>query len=197
MKLYIKIIILMLILALFYNKIYSQDDNTIDNSSYFDDGGLSERKNIIKYNILSSLNGDASLHYERALAKKFAIEIGAGFLFPNKFIFLEDEFYNASPRKTDNGYSLWLNPKFYIFKNAPEDYYVSFLLRQRCYNIGEQKIIHNDILFNQGIQFIIGKRFSFDISLGFGLRLTKDKSADDKLGFSITVPLGCKFGIIL
>ncbi len=92
-----------------------QNENENQNHKYFEDGGLSERKNLIKLDLFSILNGDVPFFYERVLSDNVSIEIGAGFQLPfynNELPYWFDAEKDASYYISNikNGYSLWLMP---------------------------------------------------------------------------------------
>lgn len=187
------------LLLLSFEKVYTQSDSIQDNSFYFDDGGISARKNIIKINILSAINGDLPLYYERALSKSFSIEIGAGLLLPYYILELPQIFSTeAEIINPDFGYSLWIHPKYYLQQNAPELNYFGVQIRKRNYNQNNQTIVYTDVTLNYGLQLILGKRIAFDYNVGIGVRFKREKSTSEKNVITgIALPIGIKIGIII
>ncbi len=203
MKISVIKICILLSLLMISGKLFAQigNDDTSDISGYFDDGRISKAKNIIKVNALSVITGDIPVYYERVLTKRLSIEVGFGILLP---------YYGSElPGNTgvdqvisdpDNGYSIWVHPKYYIWK-SPEGSYLGIQYRRRSYNENGFNIIYSDYTINYGFQFIIGSRGIMDINLGLGLR---DKKVPN--GFlteswelektALVVPFGIRFGIL-
>ncbi len=166
-----------------------------DNSKYFDDGKISEAKNVIKLNLSSIIHGDVPIFYERAIGNSFAIEVGAGLLMPyyvpDLIQLLSDEKDFSDP---DSGYSLWFQPKFYFGGNAPELVYVGLQYRRRNYKKDSSTFVYTDISFNYGYQLILGKRIALDYSSGVGFRF---RGGDLESGISgVIVPVHLKLGVL-
>lgn len=182
-----------------FHKLPAQSDSTQNNAYYFDDGGVSEAKNLIKLNILSIINGDLPVYYERVLSKSFSIEIGAGILFP--YYIPELPQLSSDSHRIENpdyGYSLWIHPKYYLQDQAPELTYFGIQLRRRNYNQDNETIIYTDVTLNYGLQLYFGKRFVFDYNIGIGFRFETDKAIDIRYNTSgLAVPIGIKLGVIL
>lgn len=173
-----------IVFLLFCNNLNAQtDDAEEDNSSFFDDGNnaIASRKNVLKLDLISTLNGDLSIQYERALSRKFSLEIGVGRILP---YYVPELHILINPvlltiEDPNHGYSLWVQPKFYLLDRAPETYYTGIQLRRRYYNIGSENQIftHNDLILTVGRQFMhIKKRLAIDFNGGYGLRFRKYKN---------------------
>ena len=191
------LLLMTFILLLLHNKVIAQNDSIQDNSYYFDDGSISESKNLVKINVLSIIIGDLPVYYERIFGKSFSIEIGAGILLPYYIPEVTQLFSNKSEIVDPNfGYSIWLHPKYYI-QQAPELNYFGIQFRRRNYN---QTIICTDLTFNYGLQFILGNRFILDYNVGLGFRFKTQKSPNIEKEINEVVPVlpvGVKLGIIL
>ncbi len=193
------ILILLFVLISSSIELIAQNDSIKDNSYYFDDSGISEAKNIVKLNILSIINGDLPLYYERILSKSISIEVGVGLLLPYYIPELPQILSEEASdiKNPDLGYSLWIHPKLYIFHEAPELSYIGMQLRRRNYNQDYQTFRYTDITVNYGIQFIVGKRIVFDCNIGLGLFINAKKSTlNDSYIDGIALPLGVKIGYL-
>ena len=166
------------VLQLFIINVNAQVDTT-NNAYFFDDGGISNAKNIFKVNVISIINGDLPFYYERVLNKSFGLEVGAGILLPyyipEIIPLLSGETIINNP---NYGYSIWFQPKYYLLKKAPEYSYMSFQYRRRNYYQNIQSIVFSDITFGYGTQLFIGKRFLFDYNTGIGYRHVIIKQED-------------------
>lgn len=171
--------ILIVSLALIFStSLYAQSENDI--SQYFDDGGVSESKNILKINLASALNGDISVHYERAVASNVSIEVGVGKLLPFYNFELpklyESDFGIKDP---DNGFSWSLQSKFYVWsQNTLEEGYAGFQISQRRYATTST---YTDLTMNYGVQLLLGKGFIVDLGIGIGGRFREVKDEAIKL----------------
>ena len=196
---YIQLIVMIFILLILQYKVIAQNDSIQDNAYYFDDGGISESKNLFKINVLSIVNGDLPVYYERILGNSFSIEVGAGILLPYYIPELPNLLSGESEiENPDFGHSLWIHPKYYIQHEAPELNYIGVQFRRRYYNQDDQPIIYTDLTINFGLQLILGKRFVFDYNLGIGFRYKTQKSIHMKNEISgVALPIGIKLGIIL
>ena len=195
----IQVILLVYILLISHHKVIAQNDSIQDNSYYFDDGGISESKNLVKINVLSIVNGDLPVYYERIIGKSFSIEFGAGILLPYYIPELPQLFLDEPEiENPDFGHSLWIHPKYYIQHEAPELNYLGIQFRRRSYTQDNQAIIFTDLTFNYGLQLILGKRFVFDYNVGVGFSFKTQKSLNIEKEISgVALPIGVKLGIIL
>lgn len=192
-------LLLIAMMLLSHHLVVAQKDTLPDNSYYFDDGGISERKNIFKVNILAIVSGDLPFYYERILGKSFGLEIGAGLLLPYYLPDLPNLFTEEyEVENPDFGHSLWIHPKYYIQPKAPEFGYFGIQLRRRHYNQNNQSIIFSDLTINYGFQLFLGKRFIFDYNVGIGSSFKTQKSLNIKNEKSgLAIPIGIKLGILL
>ncbi|RMG83907.1 MAG: hypothetical protein D6707_00145, partial [Bacteroidetes bacterium] len=170
---------------------FAQNDTIQDLSQYFDDGKISNSKNIVKINATSIINGDLPVYYERPLTNSFSVELGAGLLLPYYFpeIFFPDETDYEPITNSNLGYSLWFFPKIYLF--SPSEFsYVGFMYRRRAYQ-NEQTVIYNDFTISSGYQINPVKRLVLDIYLGVGIRFKTQESLDIKNeSIGTIIPIG-------
>jgi len=188
-----------------YNLTAQTDDTEDDNASFFDDGNnaVANRKNVLKLDFISTLNGDLSIQYERAVNKRFSVEIGVGRILP----YYVPEFHILinpvllTIEDPNHGYSLWFHPKYYFMDKVPKSYYTGVQLRRRYYNIGSENEIftHNDLILTAGRQFMhIKQRLAIDFNSGYGLRFRKYKNDQGdvekfQLFFQFSLKLGYFF----
>ncbi|MFH2143964.1 MAG: hypothetical protein ABIJ97_16180 [Bacteroidota bacterium] len=192
------VLISLFVLQLPVNKFLAQNDSIEDISYYFDDGGISEGKNIVKLNVLAIINGDLPVSYEKTLTNLFSIEVGVGLLLPYYFpevpqVF-EDETEIENP---DFGYSLLVNPKFYLQHKAPELNYLGVQYRRRNYNLIDNTIVYTDITINCGLQLNFAKRFVVDYNVGLGYRFKKGGATNSYNISNVAIPVSIKLGYIL
>ncbi|WMJ75512.1 hypothetical protein RCC89_20455 [Cytophagaceae bacterium ABcell3] len=179
---------------------YAQEDSE-DVSALFDDGGFSNSKNVIKFNILSVYVGDIAFFYERAFGDKFSIEIGGGPLMN----YYNPEFFGLyagmdAPEIVDpsGGYSIWVNPRIY-FHGAPLNLYTGIQYRRRHYfQTSANDIIFNDIAYNAGVQLDIWGRVILDYNVGVGVRLFEPENqfSARSLGSHFILPITLKLGYL-
>ena len=190
------------LLCLSLAKTHAQDTNSLD--YYFDDNGISEARFIIKTNLFSVINGDLSIGIETPLSKRFSIEGGLGYQLPYYFsepgylLLDQKDFIDISPK---NGYSILLQPKYYLLPNYPEMSYISLWYRRRHYNQKNGQSLQNiDLAVTWGVQFFIGAKAMIDFQYGFGLRHNKgllDTSNSHPSKYTLAMPIALKIGYIL
>ncbi|MBI9053412.1 MAG: DUF3575 domain-containing protein [Bacteroidales bacterium] len=180
---------------LFIN-LLAQNDSININSFYFDDGIVND-KNLIKFNALSAINCDFNITYERILGNVIGIEVGIGLLLPYHVFEFSGDITNeiVESENLKLGYSLWVNPRYYVTREAPELSYFGILYRKRNYG---KSVIFTDVGVNFGYQFIVGTRMIIDSNIGIGLRKIQDASPeiiDDE--WAGVIPFAIKIGYIL
>lgn len=141
------------------------------NSQYFDDGGIGNASNIVEFNILSAINGDIGITYDRKLADYFSAEIGIGFIAP----FYTYEFRHPLWKLSEDleglsGYSFKILPKYYYFHDAPENSYVGIMFRRRKYNHQSESVGINDFCIMYGARLFLDTKITCSLELGFGFR---------------------------
>ncbi|MEY4904437.1 MAG: hypothetical protein RLZZ292_2252 [Bacteroidota bacterium] len=147
-----------------------------DISYYFEDGGIANPYNVIKFNPILLYTGDAPLYYERRLARFASIEVGAGVQLP----YWKPDLYDLlSGQKEDfpaptSGYSLYVNPRIYLAGNGVQGAYIGGSYRQRNFTVTpDDHAIFTDYAITYGSQSVVWKHFSVDWSLGIGSRSYK------------------------
>lgn len=200
-------IILNISLLLLINVSHGQiefEPDTVDTDYYFDDGGISNAKNVFKTNLLGLAFGELSVHYERVLLDWLTVEGGVGLMLPY-FVpslseaWLEDR-HVAGTRNV--GYSLYLSPKFYWMGEAPELSYFGFEVSTQKYEMNGVEENFLDIVTIYGFQMVVGKRVVLEYLLGVGVRMDK---IDDRNGYEsrrrevvgIAMPIRLKFGFLI
>lgn len=184
---------LLIPIIFFHSFIIAQESDTTNIFYYFDDGGISNSRNVVKFNTLSILNGDLPVYYEVALNNAFTLEVGAGILLPYYFpklnFFYDEDFKINNP---DFGYSIWVHPKFYGKREAPQNYYIGIQYRRRNFNQDNQEIVYVDYTFNVGMQLIMKDRLIFDYNVGVGYK----KDIKDTNSIFAVMPIGIKLGYL-
>jgi len=198
----IKIYILLAIFIISGNLIAQTNSNdTSDISKYFDDGRISNAKNVIKFNAISIITGDLPIYYERIINRQISIEAGIGLLLPYYgYEFPKNPDGNQYVSDPDGGYSIWIHPKYY-YGRAPEDGYFGLQYRRRSYKENGFNIVYTDYTVNYGFQYYFGSRYVMDINFGLGIRtekvpddFPKEIYELDKITF--VAPFGIRLGIL-
>lgn len=192
-------IICLFFLVLISIPVFPQTDK---NAKYFDDGGIADTKNVLKIGLTSIIIGDLPIFYERVLSRSASLEFGVGLLLPyyNPEI-IQLIFNNSVITNPDGGFSLWLEPKFYVYDSAPQEYYLSLLLRRRQYSQDGDNIVFYDFIGNVGYQLFFKSKYVTDLSYGMGLRyIDGPESIQDEIDsgvpiqfvFQINIKMGLK-----
>jgi hypothetical protein len=143
-----------------------------DISYYFDDGGIANPYNAVKFDPFLLYTGDAALYYERRLARFASVEVGAGVQLP----YWKPDLYDLLNRQSEaivptSGYSLYANPRIYMNGNGLQGSYIGASYRQRNFTIEpERHLFFTDYAINYGTQGVVWGHFSFDYNLGIGRR---------------------------
>jgi len=176
---------------------FSQADST-NVSECFDDGGLADRKNIVKVNFLPMINAEYSMQYERFLTDHFSIEIGAGKIFTNyKYEVFDPILSDQEIEELQGGYSFSIYPRF----RAGSHKFVGvrhfgFQYRRKQYNLSDDTVIATDYTFVTGMQFEFAKHFVFEYFIGVGPRFRKDDTNNKHEMYTVAFPAGVKLGVI-
>ena len=171
-----KAILLVLLLSPFLGgKLLAQNDSI--NAQYFSDNGIAGGKNVIKLNMLSPIVGELAVHYERVLTDMMSLEVGGGAMLSYHVPDLIDILSGDGGDITDPslGYCLYIHPKFYPQREAPELSFTGPMYRKRVYNMADRKVVYNDLTWNYGFQLMLAHRMVLDYNLGLGFRF---KSAE-------------------
>ncbi len=203
---------LLLFLAILCNNIYCQVDDYFDNGFRFDfKDGETNAINIFKIDLLSSLQGDISLFWERRIIEEASIEVGLGYLtspFIPEIIPITRPYsntntntfsYNAQYAK-ETGFSYRIMTKYYT--NGWVDFYfnyVGFKLSQKYYYFPDnQRLTASDLYFASGRQFRMFSRITLDYCMYVGARFInstyyESQNVDDKdadIHFAISIKIG-------
>lgn len=177
-------------------KLSAQNDSIKDDlSKYFDDGGLSDGKNVVKIAATSLINGDLSFLYERVLNKSVGIELGIGLLLP--YYIGEIGIVGIEVTNPKFGYSLWFHPKYYLNRQATKSYYVGTQYTRRNYFQTNYSIILTDIVLDAGGAMIIGNRITLESFFGMGIHFNHNIKNDKILKIGLSYQLGIKIGYII
>lgn len=147
-----------------------------------------QEKNILRFHYWrASVNGDATISYERYIAKYLSIEIGVGMTYRSYidplylYIFDADfsdygEYFDA---KTKINYSFMAGVRFYLKEEFMEGVYLNPSYRNVNYKIenagylsrekSDYKVAYNDISLTVGYNHFLGKAF-LDYFGGLGVR---------------------------
>ncbi len=197
-----KLKLLSIFLVIFFvsnSSLQAQNDTIDENDAFFDDGGISKKKNLIKINTLSLLSGDLPVSYERGFGKRLSLEVGVGVLLPFYFNEIPGEAIDNGfgLKKRDLGYSLTIFPKYYLFSETLDYVYVGFQYRQRNFDRNTQSIRQNDYCLIYGFQYYIYSQFSVDFSIGIGFRFTNSiGTIYEESDIGVLMPFALKFGYL-
>lgn len=175
-----------------------QDDNV---SKYFEDGGISNSKNIAKIYVLSAITGDLAFGYERLISDRVAIEGSVGFLLPYVIDPIPLTFKNDDViQSRSTGSSMSLQIKLYPFDNV-DNWYQGIQYTNRSFTINENDIRQHLIVFNGGYQIRIEKHFLLDFAVGLGFKVDKKVSGEfdpleDEDNTELIVPLSFNIGYL-
>jgi len=169
----IKTYLIFFTLITLVSNVFCQKDSTNQNdiSHYFYDYDLPVKKNDVKINITSIINGDFSLFYERRFSTSFGVELGIGKT--SSYYLLHPTFprnYFDHIPNSNNGRSFSVQLKYYYHSNSSNcrKQYIGIRYRDRAYFTDELDFTIQEILLVTGSKLYIGKRYSFDYSIGLG-----------------------------
>lgn len=150
----------------------AQVDSTEDLHRYFDDGGLSQRKNIIATNLLSPISGVASLRFERALTKHVSLEVGVYRMLPfylwELLLPVNVYFDDFVPK---GGWGISAAPHFYFWGDAPEFHYFGPRFGWRYHTMPNgAKLDVKDFTIDYGYNLFFTNHFMFCYDIGWGYR---------------------------
>lgn len=153
------------------NSLQAQIAPEEDLHQYFDDGGLSTRKNLIATDLLAPLAGAVTLRYERGLTKNFSMEVGVSKLLPF-YVFevlpLNGTIAGFHPK---GGFGFSVAPHLFFAEKAPERSFIGLKYGFRRYSLedGGFATIH-DFSTSYGYNIFLGKHLMFCYQFGFGYR---------------------------
>lgn len=150
--------------------ILAQEDNPY---KYFDDGGISDRKNYVFMDLVYLFNHAYVFGYTREITKTFAVVGGLKFL-------KEDEIYHLRMsdllieefdfRKSDPNINVFLEAsfKFWERKNSFDRFGLGYQFTK--YDYGRAQDIY---MFKTIFSQIFANRFFFSLNVQFGVRIIK------------------------
>jgi len=183
-----------LLFSLFFINIsvFVQAQENEDLSDFFDDKGISTSKNIVSINLVSTLYGNPTIHYERAFGKIVSCDLSAGIISTNYQIGIFQSQTGLFDFNPTSGFSYSINPRLYtsnnfyllsrIFKNMNsflEGYFFGIYYRNRHFETIDNSFVFQEYLLHAGFQAGITKRITFDINYGYGLIIKKDINTSD------------------
>jgi|GEM_PF-6214502 hypothetical protein len=167
---------------------------------FFDDGGISERRDIIKTDIANLWVGDYGLQWEHRYSRVFSFELGLGkvsrdydFTFP----LLPKDILDVSGQPGMEGYSILINNRISSY-NEHRTLFTIIGGRQLRF----EKVNLTTAFLGGGVQFIIGSRLVTEgsVGMGFTFQHSKDQATyildrDDKVfpGPQLHLQLGYLF----
>lgn len=173
--------------------LFSQEDV----SQYFDDGGISQRKNQVFINLSAMINGDFTVSYQRRFTDVVFLEAGLGVLTPN-FLFEAGDFGNSifvQPYLGNGGLSYFIQPKFQYSGDDRYSFTLGGKFRNRAYRAdGASTLTVKDYIFYTSAAYNMGRFMVLEFGTGFGLS-TRDSFMGREIGFAY--PLDIKLGFIL
>lgn len=149
----------------------AQDNDTEDLHQYFDDNGLSTRKNLLATDVLAPLAGALTLRYERAVGKHLSLEFGVSKILPFYVYELGSLSNNINRFYPTGGWGLSLAPHFFFDAKAPERHFIGPKYSWKMYNLEDLSTAHvHDFTFNYGYNIFLGKHLMFCYQFGMGYR---------------------------
>lgn len=136
---------------------------------YFDDGGLSTRKNILSTGLLSPISGNLSFRLERRLSKGMSLELGSNFhLYRGFHLFSFHELLDYF--EPAGGIGLSAAPHFFFSGHAPEFHYMGprYQWTRLKMDNGLALTMHM-ITVQYGYNLFLGKYLMFCYGVGFGV----------------------------
>ena len=177
----------------------SAQDYADDNAKYFDDGGISEARNAVKWNIGAMLTGDLSVLYERMFTDRFSVEAGVGVQLPfyvtDIGLWVETDL-PLEKIAVSGGHDLWLSPKALISLGREDmgHAYMGLLFRKRKVKVdADFTMVFTDFSYIGGYQFFVGTKWLLDLGAGVGLRLL---DLNEERFHIVSLPFVCKLGYI-
>jgi hypothetical protein len=150
---------------------FAQDEGAEDLHQYFDDNGLSTRKNIIGTDLLAPLAGAISVRYERGIGKHLSLEFGASKLLPF-YVYELSTLDNYIGRfEPTGGWGLSVASHYFFDDKAPERHFIGPKYTWRMYNLEDQSTVRvQDFTVNYGYNIFLGKYLMFCYQVGMGYR---------------------------
>jgi hypothetical protein len=149
----------------------AQDEGSEDLHQYFDDNGLSTRKNLISTDVLAPLYGAFTLRYERGIGKHLSLEFGVSKLLPFYIYELPPLSSILNGFYPTGGWGFSVAPHFFFDTKAPERSFIGPKYALRMYNLEDESIVHvQDFTFHYGYNMFLGKHLVFCYQMGMGYR---------------------------
>ena len=171
-----KLRIVILLCITFSFQSYAQPE---DVSTYFNDDGISNSKNIIKIGVLGLVRGDAHILYERILNKGLGVEIGFGIMMPYYVPEFSEAFDQSQiVRQPDGGTtSKRAQLRFYLARDAPEGTFSIIDYRNQRYKFdnGESEATYTYYGLGYGKSRSIDSRLFMEYSATASARLSEVK----------------------
>jgi hypothetical protein len=146
-----------------------QAQATEDLDKYFDDGGLSTRKNIVSTNLLAPISGNIALRLERRLGKGMSLELGGSYYLYRGFHLFS--FHELAPYfEPTGGIGLSVAPHFFFSGHAPEFHYMGprYAWTRLMMANGLALTMHT-VTVQYGYNLFLGKYLMLCYGVGFGL----------------------------
>lgn len=165
-----KLSLTFLLLVFISQQCFSQDDP----SKYFDDGGISDPKFLLKagYN---PIDDEKFMAFEFELTNNLGLECGLGLISNARMRWMNSFDYPfTSIPEEGNGVAFWVSARYH-FNGFFEKWYLP--LSFRVNQLGDQRV-GDIVVFGGGYQIRFAGKWIFDAELGFGPRiwLTPDRS---------------------
>lgn len=172
---------------------YAQEEVNKNVSEYFEDGGISRSKNLIKLNVFSTISGNLAITYERLFTENFTADASIGFLLPYTIepipeIFFSDKLFPGR----DMGYSFALQLKLFLYEPHDRVYY-SVKYSHNEFSRHTVDFREQLITFHCGYQFYIRKRINLEFAFGLGFRSIT--TSPDEVGSIVNIVLPLTFNI--
>jgi hypothetical protein len=154
----------LLILHIFIPFLLTAQDNL---DKYFQDDNTSKPSSVLMWNASAICAGDASISLELKVKPNFYLEGGIGLMLPYYGLSYTNfliHFLDYEPVIISNGISLYIEPKFYYYSDAPFGRYVGLYARNR--KRPEFNTLEIGFLFGRKVS--LGGHWFYDISAGGG-----------------------------
>lgn len=186
--------------------IFAQKDSL---SKYFDDGGRTITKNIIKTDLSEFFKANIAIIWDHRFDDHLALQSGIGLLtngFLQPAIIPDNKLSEKTPnRELKNGFSIILYPLFY--HDGFESIHFGFPLK---YHLFPGKAYSYEFNLSFGKQWFVTRHFAIDIEAGLGFNFEgsidkksfifdpsiTDTSRDELSGIRMVTPASVKVGYI-
>ena len=202
-----KIIITAFILVISIS-VFSQKSSI---STFIDDGGRSDAKDILKIDLSEFLKSNIQIDWEHSFDNNFSLETGIGFLAHDVYkpILNKELFGNPIYENLGGGMSFYVCPVFNKKGLESLRYSLPFKIH---YHFGQALSYELDCTI--GKQWFLTRRLALELNVGLGFNLETSidnysyiydsalrdrgwQSVKDDFGVRLTLPLSVKIGYIL